>query len=96
MARPSIDALSQTELIAELKRWIDTARFSSPGGATEVSAINRVLDLVGSNSTSALRNHVLHNLGCTRRRWLRQLAATMPPGSLTDTVRSMGCNGARA
>jgi hypothetical protein len=91
VARPTIDALSQTELIAELKRWIDTARFSSPGGSTEVSAVNRVLDLVRSNSTSAQRPHVLHNLGCVRRRWLRQVATTMPPGSLADTIRSMGC-----
>lgn len=95
MGRPSLDALSQPRLIFELKAAIDRARFATPHSADEATAANRVLDLIRENETSAQRAHVLHNLGCRRRRYLRQLAAMLPAGHWKDVLDRMECGSFR-
>lgn len=91
MPRPTLAPLSQDRLVIELKRTIDTARWAPRGSAAEVAAINAVIDLVEANSASATKPHVTHNLGCTRRTWLRHLATTMPASLGRDLMEQMGC-----
>lgn len=91
MSRPKLGPLSQERLVHELRAVIDTARFAPRGSVTEVDAINRLVELVRDHRVSALRSHVLHNLGCRRRTWLRQLAATMPRGADSALIEQMGC-----
>jgi hypothetical protein len=75
MARRAIDSLSQSILVHELRRAIDVARNSDEGTKTWELAVGRVMQLCRENPRSTLRSHVLHNLGCGRRHWLRQLSA---------------------
>ena len=93
MPRPTINTVSQAELVVELKRWADTARHAPKGSAIEVDGINHIVELIQSNPDSALRSHVLHNIGCQRRRWLRQLSTILPPSLALerDVLWRMGC-----
>lgn len=77
MPRPSLERLSQDRLAAELKRWIDTARFALDDGRSYGRAVAEILDLVRDHPISSLRPHVLHNLGAVRRRWLGQFSAKL-------------------
>lgn len=71
--------MPQQILVHELKRAIDVARNSNESTATWEMAVGRIMQLCRENPRSTLREHVLHNLGCTRRHWLRQLAAKIGP-----------------
>jgi hypothetical protein len=70
--------MPQQRLIYELRRAIDVARNSTELSTTWEVAVGRVIELCRENPTSTLRAHVLHNLGCTRQHWLRQLASKLP------------------
>lgn len=91
MPRPPINTISQTELIAELKRWIDAARFSSSGSKSETDALRRLLKIVEENPESSLRRHVLHNIGCGRRAYLKAIATSLPPVPAAAILTKMGC-----
>lgn len=91
MARTPIDTLPQDQLTLELKRWVDAARFNVSRDDAYFNACNEVIELVRRHPTSALRPHVLHNLGCRRRKWIRQFSATIPRGGVSDLMWQMGC-----
>lgn len=90
MARP-IDVLPQDQLVTELKRLIDAARFSLAHDDAYYVTCNEIIETVRRHPTSALRPHVLHNLGCKRRAWLRQFSTTIPRGAVSDLLWQMGC-----
>jgi hypothetical protein len=77
MPRPSLEPLSQDRLASELKRWIDTARFALDDSRAYGRAVGEILALVRDHPVSALRPHVLHNLGMVRRRWLGQFSTKL-------------------
>jgi hypothetical protein len=77
MARLPLDTMPQQRLIYELRRAIDVARNSSESSVAWEAAVARIVTLCRENPTSTLRAHVLHNLGCTRRHWLRRLSTTL-------------------
>lgn len=77
MPRRALEQLPQAILVNELRRAIDIARNANESTTTWELAVGRIAQLCRDNPTSSLRPHVLHNLGCTRRRWLRQLSAKM-------------------
>ena len=98
MPRHSLDKLPQERLALELRRWIDAARYSpsGPNGAVTVQARNEVIRLVTTNPVSSLRQHVLHNIGCRRRRWIYETALLLPPGEARELLWAMTCGHDRA
>ncbi|HXS47764.1 MAG TPA: hypothetical protein VN756_09920 [Solirubrobacterales bacterium] len=103
MGRRPLDEIPQQQLVAELRRAIDVARNVNEKSITYERATAKLFKLCRENPQATLRAHVLHNLGCARRDWLRQLASTLPPTNLvwdTENVRismshhltSMGCH----
>lgn len=91
MTRGRIDPLPQDQLTVELKKWVDAARFSVHHDDAYYATCNMIIELIRRNPTSALRPHVLHNLGCKRRLWLRQFGTTIPRGAVSDLLWQMGC-----
>lgn len=90
MPRPSVERLPQSQLTSELKRWIDTARFALDDGRTYGRAFGEIMALLRDHPVSAVKPHVLHNLGIVRRRWLGQLAAKLPDMPSRELVEEMG------
>lgn len=54
--------------------------------------VGRLSNLLLENPHSALGAHVKHNLGCARRRWVRQLSTTLPRSEVTDLMWQLGCD----
>lgn len=102
MGRRPLDDIPQHQLVAELRRAIDIARLVNVRTVTYERAVAKILQLCRDNPQATLRAHVLHNLGCTRRLWLSQLATTIDPTVLvwSDKVQvsmrshldRMGCH----
>ena len=82
MGRRPLDDIPQYRLVAELRRAIDIARLVNVRTVTYERAVAKILQLCRDNPQATLRIHVLHNLGCGRRLWLRQLATTIDPSIL--------------
>ena len=82
MGRQPLDDIPQYRLVAELRRAIDIARLVDVKTVTYERAVAKILQLCRDNPHATLRIHVLHNLGCKRRLWLRQLAPTIAPHAL--------------
>ena len=91
MPRLPIDTIPQKRLVYELKLWVDRARHSDESSPQYEMAVGYLNTLVLENPDAARRAHVLHNLGCGRRRWLRQLSTKLEKGELTDLLWQMGC-----
>lgn len=90
MPRPRLAPIAQHVLVHELKRAIDAAQLATTPAA-EAEATRKLIHLLEENEVSALSSHVVHNLGCGRRTWLRQLSTTLPPSAVTDILWRMKC-----
>lgn len=95
MARPPLDQMPQERLALELRRWIDAGRHAL-NESTKAQARNEVIRLVLANRVSSQRQHVLHNLGCRRRRWIYETALLLPPGETRELLWAMTCGHDRA
>ena len=103
MGRHPLDEIPQHQLVAELRRAIDVARNVNEKSVTYERATAKLFQLCRDNPQATLRAHVLHNLGCARRDWLRHLASTLPHTLLvwddggvripmSHHLSSMGCH----
>ena len=91
MPSKPLDVLPQRRLVLELKLAIDQARHSDERSMRYEHAVGILTNLLLENPTASLRRHVLHNLGCTRRSFVRRLSEKLPRSAATDLMWRMGC-----